>query len=180
MSSGSPFDRAMRRVEKDPDTGCWNWTGPLRKDGSGQLWVNRGHRLAYRVVFEHLVGPIPVRLVLDHLCRNRRCVNPDHLEPVEQAENTRRGLAAEAARAMFDALWANRTHCANGHALAEVGLIVRQSGSYTTRQCAGCRKEQKASAYLREIADPDKLASRRARNRLAVAAYRARLKENAS
>lgn len=180
MSSGSPFERTMRRVEKDETTGCWNWTGHLRKDGSGQVWVNGAHKLAYRVVFEHLVGPIPVRLVLDHLCRNRRCVNPDHLEPVEHAENTRRGLAAEATRAMFDALWANRTHCANGHDLAEVGLIVRTRGAYTTRQCAGCRKEQKARAYARETADPEKLAARRARARRGTAAYRARLKETAS
>lgn len=82
---------------------CWIWTGTRRPQGYGRFQEYRGtrrefgknrHRLveAHRFAFESLVGPIPMGLVLDHLCRNPSCVNPAHLEPVTQKENTRRGL----------------------------------------------------------------------------------------
>ena len=65
---------------------CWLWTGPKYHNGYGQARGGRVHRLMY----EALVGPIPDGLELDHLCRIRECVNPEHLEPVTRAENARR------------------------------------------------------------------------------------------
>ena len=66
--------------------GCWEWTGRKDRDGYGLY----GNRRAHRVVYEALVGPIPEGMTLDHLCFNRSCVKPEHLEPVTQAENYRR------------------------------------------------------------------------------------------
>ena len=68
---------------EDPVSSCWEWTGTIRKDGYAS---GAQHRLYY----VRAKGPIPAGLELDHLCNNKRCVNPDHLEPVTHAENVRR------------------------------------------------------------------------------------------
>lgn len=92
--STDPRQRIVSRVDIDPETGCWvhRLTGDRQGYGRityrGQAW--KVHRLAYTA----FVGPIPDGLVIDHLCRNTRCANPAHLEPVTNAENVRRGFAA--------------------------------------------------------------------------------------
>jgi hypothetical protein len=68
-------------------TGCWEWCGELSSNGYGRVWRNNKRIAAHRAYYEQEVGPIPDGLQLDHLCRNRRCVNPDHLEPVTRTEN---------------------------------------------------------------------------------------------
>lgn len=88
-ATGSTADRFWYRVAVTP--GCWLWTGALNWDGygcfnAGPEISSSAHRFAYRL----LVGPVPDGLELDHLCRTRNCVNPDHLEPVTHAENVRR------------------------------------------------------------------------------------------
>src|SRR5215831_2038423 len=74
---------------------CWEWTAGKDRDGYGQLHVSRpegdSSARAHRVVYELLVGPIPEGLTLDHLCRNRGCVKPSHLDPVTVGDNIRRG-----------------------------------------------------------------------------------------
>ena len=78
----------------DASGDCWEWTGCLNHYGYGQAVPAVGPREpAHRWAWRQLVGEIPAGLVLDHLCRNRTCVNPDHLEPVSIGENTRRGYS---------------------------------------------------------------------------------------
>jgi hypothetical protein len=87
-----PFRPIKERLEKyslpEPNTGCLIWLGKIDKYGYGSVWFNGKQQLAHRVAYETAIGPIPDQL--DHLCRVRCCVNPDHLEPVSGSENMRR------------------------------------------------------------------------------------------
>jgi len=75
------------------DTGCWLWTGGLNKAGYGRLETADGSDRAHRVSYARLVGPIPEGLELDHLCRTRACIRPDHLQPVTHHQNVKRQAA---------------------------------------------------------------------------------------
>lgn len=90
--TGQSLATERRFFAKVDATGpCWLWLGSLNNAGYGKLTVRRVNLYAHRFAHECLVGPVPEGLELDHLCRVRRCVNPDHLEPVTRSENVRRG-----------------------------------------------------------------------------------------
>lgn len=103
-------------ISPEPNSGCWLWTGGTRQgyglytEYDAASVPTRKTRNAHLVVYELLVGPVPAGFQLDHLCRNRICVNPGHLEPVTQRENVLRGEGVAALRA-------RRTTCKNGHPL---------------------------------------------------------------
>lgn len=79
--------------EIDPTSGCWNWTKGVKSNGYGVVRSSAvaGQVVAHRFMYEQKHGKVPRHLDLDHLCRNRKCVNPEHLEPVSRSENLRRG-----------------------------------------------------------------------------------------
>lgn len=79
----------------EPDSGCWIWRLNVGRDGYGKAACAGRGVMAHRMVWERVNGPVPDGLVLDHLCRNRRCVNPAHLEPVTHTENNRRSRATK-------------------------------------------------------------------------------------
>ena len=109
--------------------GCWEWTAS-KVSGYGRFGFGRKVRVyAHRYCYEMLVGVVPDGLELDHRCRNRACVNPDHLEPVTRRTNILRGLAPAAENVL-------KTHCAHGHEL--VGDNIYQNGN--RRVCKECRK----------------------------------------
>lgn len=101
-------ERFWSKVEPEPNTGCWLWSGSYYVNGYGAFGIGRGPRLAHRVSYMALAGDIPPRLHLDHLCRVRGCVNPDHLEPVTCRTNLLRGIGPSA-------IHAQKTHCPRGH-----------------------------------------------------------------
>ena len=120
------------------DSGCWVWLAARDRDGYGVFRFPWGNGMAHRVSYELLVGDIPDGLHVDHLCRNRACVNPAHLEPVSCRENLMRSPVTAAAKGV-----AQRT-CRRGH---EFSLV---SGRRVCRVCSGEAqkryKERKASA----------------------------------
>lgn len=108
---------------------CWEWTGSLVGKGYGGYKYKGTRYAAHRISYTLLIGSIPLDKVLDHLCRNIRCVNPDHLEIVTQAENVRRGW--------LRLVQGGKTHCPQGHEYSEENIINRKSGlGRTCRLCA--------------------------------------------
>jgi hypothetical protein len=139
VHGASDEERFWRKVAKGED--CWEWTagrngadyGAFRADGRAQ----RAHRFAY----ELLIGPIPDGLHIDHLCRNRGCVNPAHMEVVTNAINTQRGLAG--------AHNASKTHCPHGHAYTAANTYLNSRG---VRECWTCKRRRARDWWRRSAA----------------------------
>ena len=109
---------------------CWNWIGSLNPKGYGQYYDGVKPIKAHRFSYELFKGKIPEGLQLDHLCRNRKCVNPNHLEIVTNKENVLRGVGMSAANS-------RKTHCSKGHA-----FTLENTYNYRkTRACKKCRYE---------------------------------------
>ena len=113
---------------------CWVWTAALSK-GYGRFWIgsrpDRVCKQAHRLAYEQIVAHVPEWLDLDHLCRNRCCVNPSHLEPVTRSINLKRGNAGHLARTQQLA----KTHCPQGHPYSGDNLIINNRGARICRKC---------------------------------------------
>jgi hypothetical protein len=116
------------------------WTGRVNEHGYGRFHIGNRQFYAHRYFYEILRAPIPAGLVLDHLCRVPRCVNPDHLEPVTRGENVRRGKVGELNSARLKRWWADnpRTHCPQGHAYTPEN--ARRYGKHHSLVCRECNR----------------------------------------
>jgi hypothetical protein len=121
-------ERFWPKVDFSAD--CWTWQASVSTGGYGKFSISTSTwRNAHRIAYELLVGPIPVGLELDHLCKNRLCVNPDHLEPVSRRINNLRSASITANRA-------RQTHCIRGHEFTPENTRVDRRNRRNCRRCA--------------------------------------------
>ena len=112
-----------------PD-GCVEWSGTRYSSGYGRITEGRKkHYYVHRWAYEYFIGPIPEGMVIDHICRNRACCNPSHLEVVTSGENTRRGFPYRE----------RKTHCIRGHEYTAENTHLNSAGF---RECKICLKER--------------------------------------
>lgn len=133
-------DKFWRSVGPDETGGdCWVWAGFLDSKGYGKL-SSRGKTLfAHRVSYELIVAEIPDGLQIDHLCRNKSCVNPWHLEPVTGSVNTLRAVEARIPP----------THCRHGHEYTDETLLIRPTPTGSTRKCRICVRQHDRDKHER-------------------------------
>jgi hypothetical protein len=137
---------------------CWTWTATLRRNGygsfhSGGRTVGSARTVkAHRVAYELMIGPIPKGMTLDHLCRNRACVNPKHLEPVTSRVNILRGVGLSAVNAV-------KTHCPQGHEYTPENTRLYRGRRYC-RACARYVIESKSRARAKAAEDKRRVFAR--------------------
>lgn len=133
----TPVERFHEKYNVEA-SGCWMWFGPTRS-GYGEFSIGKRKVRAHRFAYETFRGAIPAGLVIDHLCRQPRCVNPGHLQPVTRGENVLRGEGPTAALA-------RRLRCRNGHEFTPENTSVNDRGH---RGCRTCWREQARASYHR-------------------------------
>lgn len=125
-------ERFVSKIVINPTTGCWEWQGHIGKDGYGKMWGIGNIQLAHRFSYEYFIGSITDELVLDHLCRNRKCVNPYHLEPVKQQVNVDRGINHKNCK----------SHCPHGHEYTPENSYYDGMGMRRCRICMSIKERK--------------------------------------
>lgn len=135
-------ERIRKKIRVDDDTGCWRWIAAIDRHGYGLIQIKNRVWRSHRAVYEAAVGPIAAGLCCDHLCRNRWCCNPKHIELVTRVENTMRGNAPPA-------VWARTEYCPTCGSKME-------SGKTKKRLCRSCYRKTKARYFrTRYQSDPE-------------------------
>ncbi len=143
-ANGDPASERLRFLSKfnKLGNGCWIWNGSFNNQEYSCFHIKRNGTwvkiLAHRYSYELIRGPVPPGMELDHLCRDTRCINPDHLEAVTHQKNTERGEAGTYKRTT------SKTYCIHGHQYSEENTYINKHGF---RSCKACRK----LAYARYI-----------------------------
>jgi hypothetical protein len=134
-------ERFWEKVDKRGSEDCWVWTAAKTSGGYGNFTINKKNFPAHRISYVWQKGEIAQGLHLDHLCRNRACVNPSHLEPVTQRENILRGLTIPAKNAQ-------KSHCAHGHLYDIENTYICNKGQ---RHCRECRRLTSNNYYHKVV-----------------------------
>jgi hypothetical protein len=131
--------RFWSRVDQRSSDECWPWLAGKAK-GYGTFSIGGRSHPAHTISYQQIIGPVPIGLQLDHLCRNRGCVNPQHLEPVTRKENILRGVS-------FSAVNGAKTHCPNGHPYDSAHTRVDPRLGYRRcRECQAAGKRRRRAA----------------------------------
>jgi hypothetical protein len=131
------LERFAQKFKVDPSSGCWVWKN-VPSNGYGYFGINgRTHR-SHRLLYQEFNGEIPASLVCDHLCRNKACCNPKHIEPVTQAVNVQRGDLAGRPLTPF---------CRHGHRLTPDNVYCAPSDG--KRKCLECKRVLRKKQYQR-------------------------------
>jgi hypothetical protein len=120
---------------------CWIWTGAKNAKGYGRFWWHGRLHLAHRWAYERVNGPIPVGLVIDHICNQPSCVNPNHLEVATRGHNVLREGSKAPSR--VNAL---KTECIHGHLFTKENTYVKSDGRRDCRACNRDRARKRAAA----------------------------------
>ncbi len=134
----STIERFLKKI-KILDNGCWEWVASKNPNGYGQFGANGTHPISsHRFIYEYYHGSICPDLTIDHLCRNRACVNVNHLEQVTMKVNVLRGNT-------ITAINSRKTHCIHGHEFTPENTYIRKEGKRNCKACTleSCRRQRK-------------------------------------
>jgi len=146
--SDDVLERVLNRIMVS-DTDCWEFQGCRLKSGYGRVGWNGRLWLTHRITYTFLVGDIPDDLEIDHLCKNKPCCNPEHLEPVTRSENIRRGTQ-----------WhhtvereSSKTRCPRGHQYDQINTYITAKGHRQCRLCKRIAGQKYAASHRGVIAE---------------------------